>query len=104
MRWCSWQLVTAGTGVHGYGTEALQMLMRYAFSELNLFRLAALVPEYNQAAIHLFQKAGFIEEVRRREALNRDGRRWDLIHLGLLREEWEARRKVDSSTGAGNRS
>jgi RimJ/RimL family protein N-acetyltransferase len=41
----------------------------------------------------LFAKAGFVEEVRRREALQRDGRYWDAIHLGLLRDEWEAREK-----------
>ena len=73
---------------HGFGTEALQLLLRYAFAELNLFRLSAEIPEYNPAALHLFQKLGFIEEVRRRQLLNRDGRRWDLISFGLLQEEW----------------
>ena len=29
----------------GYGSEALQMLLRYAFAELNLYRLSADVPE-----------------------------------------------------------
>lgn len=73
----------------GYGSDALRLLLRYAFDELNLRRVSALVPEYNRAALHLAQKACFVEEVRRREALNRDGRRWDLLHLGLLRSEWE---------------
>jgi len=73
----------------GYGTDALNLLLRYAFTELNLFRLSTLVPEYNLGALRLFQKAGFIEEVRRRQALNRDGRYWDLIHVGLLRDEWQ---------------
>lgn len=75
----------------GYGSEALRLLLRFAFGELNLHRLTAQVPEYNPAALRLFQKAGFVEEVRRRQALNRDGRRWDLLHLGLLYNEWEAR-------------
>jgi RimJ/RimL family protein N-acetyltransferase len=74
----------------GYGTEALQMLLRYAFSELNLYRLSAIIAEYNPKAMRLFKKCGFIEEVRRRQALKRDGQRWDAIHLGLLRGEWEA--------------
>lgn len=74
---------------HGYGSEALRLILRYAFAELNLFRLSAIVPEYNPAALHLFAKAGFVEEVRRREALQRDGRYWDAINMGLLREEWE---------------
>jgi RimJ/RimL family protein N-acetyltransferase len=73
----------------GYGSEAIKLLLRYAFAEMNLFRLAAIIPEYNQVALHVFAEAGFVEEVRRRQALNRDGRRWDLIHLGILREEWE---------------
>jgi len=74
----------------GYGSEALRLLLRYAFSELNLFRLDAIVGEDNLAAMRLFQKAGFVEEVRQRQALYRDGRRWDLIGLGLLKEEWSA--------------
>jgi RimJ/RimL family protein N-acetyltransferase len=73
----------------GYGSEVLNLLIRYAFAELNLFRLSAQIPEYNPGALRLFQKAGFIEEVRRRQALNRDGRFWDLIHEGLLRDEWQ---------------
>lgn len=74
----------------GYGSQALRLLMHFAFAELNLFRLSAMVPEYNQVALRLFQKAGFVEEARRRGAIHRYGRRWDLIYLGLLREEWQA--------------
>lgn len=75
----------------GYGSEALRMMLRYAFMEMNLFRLGALIPEYNTPALDLFQKAGFVIEVRRREALNRYGRRWDMLHLGLLQDDWKAR-------------
>lgn len=73
---------------HSYGSEALRLVLRYAFAELNLYRLSAMVPEYNQPALHLFTKAGFVEEVRRRQALQRYGRYWDAIHLGILRDEW----------------
>jgi RimJ/RimL family protein N-acetyltransferase len=78
----------------GYGSEALRLLLRYAFAELNLFRLSAFAPEYNPVALHIFRKAGFVQEVCRRQALNRDGRRWDLVYLGLLREEWEKMREA----------
>lgn len=74
----------------GYGTQALGMLLRFAFAELNLFRVTAMVPEYNIAAIALLKKFGFIEEVRRRQSLERDGRRWDLLVFGLLSEEWRS--------------
>jgi len=72
----------------GYGSQALQMLLRFAFAELNLFRVSAMVPEYNQAALALLKKFGFVQEVCRRKALERDGQRWDLYVFGLLSEEW----------------
>lgn len=96
--WIAWPVGSAylqlGIGAEqdlrkGYGTESLRMLMRYAFAELNLYRLTAMVAEYNQAACALFRAAGFSEEVRRRQALVRDGRRWDAINFGLLIDEWK---------------
>jgi RimJ/RimL family protein N-acetyltransferase len=78
----------------GYGSQVLQMLLRFSFAELNLFRVSANVPEYNEAAIVLLKKFGFVEEVRRRQALERDGRRWDLLVFGLLRDEWQNQVKV----------
>jgi RimJ/RimL family protein N-acetyltransferase len=73
----------------GFGREALRLLLRYAFGEINLFRLTAPVPEYNTTAQSFFEKAGFTLEVRRRQALYRYNRRWDMLHLGLLRDEWQ---------------
>jgi RimJ/RimL family protein N-acetyltransferase len=77
----------------GYGSETLTMLLYYAFVELNLYRLSAQIPSYNLPAQALFQACGFKEEVRRRHALNRDCELWDLLHYGLLAEEWKARQK-----------
>ncbi len=76
----------------GFGTEALDLVLQYAFEELNLFRLSALVPEYNTGALRFFERTGFCEEVRRRAALNRGGQRWDMVHLGLLQAEWRQAR------------
>jgi RimJ/RimL family protein N-acetyltransferase len=73
----------------GYGTEALHMLLRYAFDEINLYRLTASTVEYNTGAIRFFERAGFAVEVRRRQAIQRDGKRWDAVLLGLLRAEWK---------------
>ncbi|HVN16532.1 MAG TPA: GNAT family protein [Anaerolineales bacterium] len=77
----------------GFGSQVLKLLLRYAFAELNLYRVTAMVPEYNEGAIRLFQKFGFMEEIRRRQALQRDGRTWDLLTFGLLRPEWEEQAK-----------
>jgi len=72
----------------GYGTQALRILLRFAFAELNLFRVTANVPEYNEGAIALLRKFGFAQEVCRRKSLERDGRRWDMYIFGLLNAEW----------------
>jgi RimJ/RimL family protein N-acetyltransferase len=72
----------------GFGSDALQLILRFAFSELNLYRVSAVVGEDNPEAMKFFKKFGFVEEVRRRKVLLRDGHTWDLIHLGLLKDEW----------------
>ena len=73
---------------HGLGAQALRLLLHFAFAELNLFRVTIVMPEYCRAAIALVRKFGFVEEVRRRKAILRDGRVWDLLAFGLLRSEW----------------
>ena len=74
---------------NGYGTDAMRVILRYAFAELNLHRVSLDVFEYNPRAIRSYEKAGFCVEGRERQALHRDGRRWDMIYMGILRQEWE---------------
>ena len=75
----------------GFGRDGLALLMRYAFHELGLYRLWLDVFGYNARAIRLYEQAGFREEGRLREHLQRNGRRWDVVLMGLLRSEWEGR-------------
>lgn len=72
----------------GYGSQALHLLLQYAFAELNLFRVTAVVPASNEGAIHLLQKFNFMEEVRRPNAMHYNGKFWDIICYGLLKTEW----------------
>jgi RimJ/RimL family protein N-acetyltransferase len=74
----------------GYGTEALQLGLQYAFSELNLHRLTLTVIANNERAIALYEKAGFRREGVFREFGQRDGKRYDMYLYGLLRPEWES--------------
>lgn len=75
----------------GYGTDAMHIILRYAFTELNLHRVSLNVFEYNTRGIRSYEKAGFVHEGRARQQLNREGRRWDLLFMGILREDWEKR-------------
>ena len=45
----------------GYGAEALQLLLGYCFSHLNLHQLYCNITEGNEASINLFTKQGFKE-------------------------------------------
>jgi RimJ/RimL family protein N-acetyltransferase len=74
---------------HGYGYDALNMLLRFAFNDLNLNRLSVWPSADDIPFIKMVEKAGFEEEARRREAVFRDGSYWDEIHMGLLRTKWE---------------
>jgi RimJ/RimL family protein N-acetyltransferase len=87
----------------GYGTEAMNILLRFAFSEINLRRMTLTVFEYNPRAIRSYEKAGFQHEGRLRKILNKEGKRWDMLYMGILREEW-LERNVDAlrvAVGAG---
>ena len=73
----------------GNGTDAIRLMLNYAFSELNLRRISLDLFEYNQRALRSYQKVGFIEEGRMRGAFQREGRRWDSIYMGILRDDWQ---------------
>jgi len=74
----------------GYGTDAMRVILRYGFTELNLRRITLGVFDYNPRAIRSYEKAGFTLEGHLRKALYRDGSRADIVFMGILREEWQA--------------
>jgi len=75
----------------GYGSDAMNTILRYAFQEMNLRRVTLIVFEYNPRAIRSYEKCGFVMEGRMRSMMQREGRRWDWLYMGILREEWEQR-------------
>jgi RimJ/RimL family protein N-acetyltransferase len=86
----------------GYGTDAMRVLLRFAFEELDLFRVNLNVFEYNTRGIRSYEKAGFTVEGRARRYLNRNGRRWDIVYMGILRQEWE--RVEEAKRQRGNKA
>lgn len=77
----------------GYGTDAMRIILRYAFGVLNVHRVSLTVFGYNQRAIRSYEKVGFHHEGQLTDWLNRDGKRWDLHFMGILKTEWEQRIK-----------
>lgn len=74
----------------GYGTDALRVLLKYAFMELGLNRVELKTLGYNTRAIRSFEKIGFQHEGALRQAICRDGKFYDIVQMAILRREWEA--------------
>lgn len=79
---------------HGYGTEATRLMVEHAFQSLGLHRVALSVFAFNERAIRSYRKVGFVLEGRSREAIWRDGRWWDELHMSLLDHEWTVLRRA----------
>jgi RimJ/RimL family protein N-acetyltransferase len=74
---------------NGYGTEAMKLLIAFAFNEMNLNRLELEFYDFNERAHRCYLACGFREEGRLRERLYRNGRYVDVIQMGILRADWE---------------
>lgn len=72
----------------GYGSDAMRILLRYGFMEMNMNRMSLIVSEYNPRAIKSYEKVGFSHEGIQRQALWRDGKFFDIHHMAILREGW----------------
>lgn len=75
----------------GYGSDALRVGINYAFRELNMYKVSLAVFGYNTRAIRAYEKVGFQREATTRAMLYRDGQRYDMHYMGIVRPEWAAR-------------
>ena len=72
----------------GCGRDAISALLSFAFNEMNLHRIHLFTYDFNERAIHCYEECGFCLEGRAREAVFRDGRYYDSLLMGILREEF----------------
>jgi RimJ/RimL family protein N-acetyltransferase len=96
----NWRLRSAEIGIligdkrywnKGYGTEAMQVILKHGFETLNLHRMYLRVFQTNPGAIRAYEKAGFIHEGIQRQAEFRNGQYVDVLMMSVLLEEWQAR-------------
>lgn len=73
----------------GYMTEALEAVIQYAFEELKLHRLEAMVSPNNIPSLKLIKRFGFTEEGRLREHYLTDGVFEDSIFFSKLLQEYK---------------
>jgi RimJ/RimL family protein N-acetyltransferase len=70
----------------GYGQQAVQQFAEMAFHQLGLRRLYLQVLETNQAAIHVYEKCGFVIEGKLRQHAFKNGVFVDVLMMGLCHD------------------
>lgn len=85
----------------GYGTEAITLLMDYAFGALNAHRIAIGVVGFNARALRFYEKVGF-----QREGIQRDGYYYnhsyhDFVMMSILEHEFRALQTAPAQPQAG---
>jgi RimJ/RimL family protein N-acetyltransferase len=74
----------------GYGREAMRLLLRHVFYDLRFQRAELNTWSGNTRAIRSYESCGFLVEGRLRRGELVDGTYYDMIWMGLLREEFDA--------------
>lgn len=69
----------------GYGAEAVNLLCRFGFADLNLHRIYLHVLDHDSRAINAYQECGFVQEGLFKQAAFVDGQWIDVAVMGLLR-------------------
>ncbi len=72
----------------GYATDALQLVLRFAFRKLRLHRVEADIQPHNKASRALARRAGFTCEGLSRRLVKIGGRWRDHERWAILAEEW----------------
>jgi RimJ/RimL family protein N-acetyltransferase len=74
----------------GYGSEAMNLMLKFAFRVQNLHRVNLGVFSFNPRAIRCYEKCGFKYEGTERDYVYKDDQYWDAQLMGVLQSEWEA--------------
>lgn len=73
----------------GIASEALNLILKFAFNDLNLVRVYAFVPEKNIASIRLLDKFRFTKEGIFRKVYRADNEWNNVFGYGILNDEFE---------------
>jgi RimJ/RimL family protein N-acetyltransferase len=94
IEWTS-KSATTGIAIHnpecwgkGYGQETMNLILSFAFRNLNFNRVELHTFDFNKRAQKCYLKVGFKEVGRRRKASFIDGKYHDDIIMDILKDEW----------------
>ena len=92
MRFCTFGMMIGEADARGkgYGTEVVRLMLAYAFTALGLNNVMLTVSEYNLAGRRAYEKAGFKEFGRRREADVMGGIAYDEVYMDCIASEFDS--------------
>ena len=70
----------------GYGTQALELIIKFAFNKLNLHMLYLEVFSYNKNATKTYERLGFKQDGILRQSKFQDGKYYDKIIMSKINE------------------
>lgn len=70
----------------GYGTQALELIIKFAFNNLNLHMLYLEVFSYNKNATKTYERLGFKQDGILRQSKFQDGKYYDKIIMSKINE------------------
>ena len=86
-----WTHFIMGEKGKGYGHEAMKLIKALTFRELGFHRAWLDCKDYNARALHLYQSEGMVREGLIRDTIITNGKYENLVILGMLEREYEAR-------------
>lgn len=72
----------------GSGTEAIRLVLDYAFRRLNLYKVTAVIVAIHQASLKAFTKAGFVIDGQVKSQFFLDGKYYDRLYMGVTRDDF----------------
>ena len=78
-----------GSQGHGYGTEAITLMIQMAFDRYEMNRIAIGVVGKNTGALQFYEKIGFKQEGIQEQGYYCGGEYSDFVMMRLLRNEWK---------------
>jgi len=72
----------------GYGSEAIILALNYGFGMFNIHRIELSVFEFNERAIGVYEKLGFVKEGIKRDSLYFNHKYYNEIIMSILEDEF----------------
>jgi RimJ/RimL family protein N-acetyltransferase len=72
----------------GYGTDAMKVLLKFIFEQMNINKVKLFVYSFNERAVKSYEKCGFVREGVLKQEIFRDGKYNDEYIMAILKDEY----------------